>query len=577
MSWTIDFLSAQPWAEISVNGGEFVHRFDDLRGQFHEYIVGMVVAMEHEILRIPDGSLLDGLPAPVFRKPPGSMKNSKNKKKLQERELGPSPYKTTAQLLSPSAVYQVVGLDTSLYATDTTLSSPNACNKNDVVKLCCSLLRIFKSLFSCHFSESSNRTAQSTDVTSHWLVTTEDGSFLQSLMCLAFYSPSSMLRVCAAKVLKMMIPLLPPSEVDTVSRRMGLVGPRGSFLSACFDSLGHMLNPYAVVTSQQHNSSGRMMAVSNKATAIRQSYDLIQAIAASPFSSWRSEIFECCQSRITLAFDGLAHLSSMNLSLVDEGTCMSTQDQLGLLCNRNLTALLSLLSLCGGWVAGLALLPGAVVLHKGATSSMAEKYSVVAYSENGQFGEALVVSALQSGTARDTLAAAPLEHVTEKVFTTFLQGEQRRSEVHPTILAAATDQQDVCDRFMQLIASIIATDSFDGRSRCCNEVTDGDSAKPVSQKKSILLESPHPYRDNIDEVTEISIPGATELLISFDPQTKTEANYDFICFHKDSSRSEHWGQEKYSGTAWPGVAGLPPLRIPASCCWMRFCSDGSNK
>ena len=35
VSWTVDFLCPQPWAQVSVNGGEVQHRFENLPGVYH--------------------------------------------------------------------------------------------------------------------------------------------------------------------------------------------------------------------------------------------------------------------------------------------------------------------------------------------------------------------------------------------------------------------------------------------------------------------------------------------------------------------------------------------------------------
>lgn len=47
--------------------------------------------------------------------------------------------------------------------------------------------------------------------------------------------------------------------------------------------------------------------------------------------------------------------------------------------------------------------------------------------------------------------------------------------------------------------------------------------------------------------TQVHIPGAVKLSISFDPQSRTETGCDYLVFYKDRSRTERWGQEKYSG------------------------------
>ncbi len=57
--------------------------------------------------------------------------------------------------------------------------------------------------------------------------------------------------------------------------------------------------------------------------------------------------------------------------------------------------------------------------------------------------------------------------------------------------------------------------------------------------------------------------------MTFDPQTATEMNHDYVRFYKDDSRTTYWGEEKYSGGRsgsvgnFPGQSGRPPLVIPA--------------
>lgn len=95
-----------------------------------------------------------------------------------------------------------------------------------------------------------------------------------------------------------------------------------------------------------------------------------------------------------------------------------------------------------------------------------------------------------------------------------------------------------------------------------------------------MLESRHNYEDNADVYTPVRIPGARALIISFDEQTATEANYDFVQFFKDAARQAWWGDEKYSGVGargnWPGLGGRPPLEIPGDSFLFHFHSDGND-
>ena len=57
---------------------------------------------------------------------------------------------------------------------------------------------------------------------------------------------------------------------------------------------------------------------------------------------------------------------------------------------------------------------------------------------------------------------------------------------------------------------------------------------------------------------------------------------DFVCFYKDDTHADKWGDDKYSGgrsgssSNWPGFGGRPALKIPASRFVFYFKSDGSN-
>ena len=48
----------------------------------------------------------------------------------------------------------------------------------------------------------------------------------------------------------------------------------------------------------------------------------------------------------------------------------------------------------------------------------------------------------------------------------------------------------------------------------------------------LLLESPHPYRDNTNIRQLVAVPGAVSLSISFDKQSSLEMTHDFIRFFK---------------------------------------------
>ncbi|KAF4029479.1 HECT domain-containing protein [Phytophthora infestans] len=98
--------------------------------------------------------------------------------------------------------------------------------------------------------------------------------------------------------------------------------------------------------------------------------------------------------------------------------------------------------------------------------------------------------------------------------------------------------------------------------------------------KSETMESSHEYENNLDTLTELQVPGATRMVITFDPRSRSEVNYDYLTFYKDKSQGEYYGSQFYSGRDseqnWPGVGDNPPLIIESDHCFVYFHTDGSN-
>lgn len=63
--------------------------------------------------------------------------------------------------------------------------------------------------------------------------------------------------------------------------------------------------------------------------------------------------------------------------------------------------------------------------------------------------------------------------------------------------------------------------------------------------------------------------------ITFDANSATENNCDYIVFYKDSSHTDVYGENKYSGKFFPGLNGNPALEIPSDKFVLHFRSDGS--
>uniref|UniRef100_K3X8T3 MIB/HERC2 domain-containing protein n=1 Tax=Globisporangium ultimum (strain ATCC 200006 / CBS 805.95 / DAOM BR144) TaxID=431595 RepID=K3X8T3_GLOUD len=102
----------------------------------------------------------------------------------------------------------------------------------------------------------------------------------------------------------------------------------------------------------------------------------------------------------------------------------------------------------------------------------------------------------------------------------------------------------------------------------------------VTVVKMESMESAHEYANNLDELTELHIAGATRMIITFDSRSRTEYNYDYVTFFKDKSKREYFGEQHYSGRDtefnWPGVGSNPPLMIESDRCFVAFHSDRSN-
>lgn len=107
-------------------------------------------------------------------------------------------------------------------------------------------------------------------------------------------------------------------------------------------------------------------------------------------------------------------------------------------------------------------------------------------------------------------------------------------------------------------------------------LSEGVSMTTISES----MESEHDYANNLDVLTELCIPGAIRMVVSFDPKTRTENNYDYVTFFKDRTQSEYYGSQMYSGRDaehnWPGVGGNPPLIIDNDKCFVMFHTDSSN-
>jgi hypothetical protein len=100
--------------------------------------------------------------------------------------------------------------------------------------------------------------------------------------------------------------------------------------------------------------------------------------------------------------------------------------------------------------------------------------------------------------------------------------------------------------------------------------------------KPLVYESKHPYDNSMDEYTNIMVPNARQLIITFDPQSSTESGCDYVRFYKNSAHEETFpGAEMFSGGLngstgnWPGIGGCDPYVVPGNSFVLFFHSDGS--
>jgi hypothetical protein len=98
----------------------------------------------------------------------------------------------------------------------------------------------------------------------------------------------------------------------------------------------------------------------------------------------------------------------------------------------------------------------------------------------------------------------------------------------------------------------------------------------------VVLESKHDYESNTNEWIELTLLGASAaggMVVTFDEQTKTEDDYDYVQFWPTRDRSGVALSKKLSGTrGWPGTGGTEALEIGGTdTCWIEWKTDGSNE
>ena len=90
------------------------------------------------------------------------------------------------------------------------------------------------------------------------------------------------------------------------------------------------------------------------------------------------------------------------------------------------------------------------------------------------------------------------------------------------------------------------------------------------------IATPHEYENDMKKWWTINVPNALKYVVTCHKDSKTEEKYDYLQFFTGTTRNSRIGDEKYSGTKFPGVNGTPPLEIKSGSFEMYFFSDGST-
>ncbi|RHY69097.1 hypothetical protein DYB30_006464, partial [Aphanomyces astaci] len=188
--------------------------------------------------------------------------------------------------------------------------------------------------------------------------------------------------------------------------------------------------------------------------------------------------------------------------------------------------------------------------------------------------EAIVQAAIQLAQATPANRIDRLEHTLVGQVCPLLFTAMQHFPWTP----AKTTYERMCDLLGQLVELVGPLNKQTSKCHDDQNETVVDTTTTVVQ----TVESPHDYANNMHLLTELTIPGASTLTITFDKRSRTEAAYDYVTFYKDESQTDFYGDEKYSGRGddddhnWPGVGSRPPLVIEAESCHVLFHTDGSG-
>jgi len=109
------------------------------------------------------------------------------------------------------------------------------------------------------------------------------------------------------------------------------------------------------------------------------------------------------------------------------------------------------------------------------------------------------------------------------------------------------------------------------RNNIMRNVVNTLSKQSAQIKTEMVIETNHPYDNSMDKTWEVNIPNATQLVLTFDSQCKSEQNYDYLQIYLNQERTQEYLQ-KWTGTDWPKA----PIKCPHNKLFFFFHSDGSG-
>jgi hypothetical protein len=98
----------------------------------------------------------------------------------------------------------------------------------------------------------------------------------------------------------------------------------------------------------------------------------------------------------------------------------------------------------------------------------------------------------------------------------------------------------------------------------------------IDETEVTVIETEHKYSNDMRKYWRLKVPNAYKYVVECDPNSKTEKEFDYLCFYEGVERSKKIGGKTYSGTSFPGINSCPKLEIKMPVFDMYFHSDGSN-